>query len=99
LKKEPLSLEELLAKKKAEEEARAKPKFLSKEERAALALQKRQQEVEAMRKQQEEERRSLFHNDNTGKEREWDDRDRYIKVCSSGHFILSLSLLFFFIIL
>ncbi|XP_025996006.1 probable ATP-dependent RNA helicase DDX23 isoform X1 [Solenopsis invicta] len=74
VKKEPLSLEELLAKKKAEEEARAKPKFLTKEERAALALAKRQQEVEAIRKQQEEERK-LSHGDNTGKEREWDDRD------------------------
>ncbi|XP_072763494.1 probable ATP-dependent RNA helicase DDX23 [Anoplolepis gracilipes] len=75
LKKEPLSLEELLAKKKAEEEARAKPKFLSKEERAAIALEKRQQQVEVMRKQQEEELRS-FHNDSAGKEREWDERDR-----------------------
>lgn len=78
-KKEPLSLEELLAKKKAEEEARAKPKFLSKEERTALALEKRQQEVEAMRRhthtQQEEELKSLFYSDSTGKEREWDDRD------------------------
>lgn len=76
-KKEPLSLEELLAKKKAEEEARAKPKFLSKEERTALALEKRQQEVDAIRKQQEEKRKSLFHTDNTSKDREWDDRDRY----------------------
>ncbi|XP_018403738.1 PREDICTED: probable ATP-dependent RNA helicase DDX23 isoform X1 [Cyphomyrmex costatus] len=75
VKKEPLSLEELLAKKKAEEEARAKPKFLSKEERTALALEKRQQEVEAIRRQQEEERKLLFHSDNTSKEREWDDRD------------------------
>lgn len=70
-------MEELLAKKKAEEEARAKPKFLSKEERAALALEKRQLEVEAIRKQQEEKRKSLFHIDNTSKDREWDDRDRY----------------------
>ncbi|KZC05749.1 PREDICTED: probable ATP-dependent RNA helicase DDX23 [Dufourea novaeangliae] len=75
-KKEPLSLEELLAKKKAEEEARAKPKFLSKEERAAIAIQKRQEEVDAMRKQQQEVCKSLFHNENAGKEREWDDRDR-----------------------
>jgi hypothetical protein len=33
---EPLSLEELLAKKKAEEEAAAKPKFLTKAERMEL---------------------------------------------------------------
>ncbi|XP_036143239.1 probable ATP-dependent RNA helicase DDX23 [Monomorium pharaonis] len=75
VKKEPLSLEELLAKKKAEEEARAKPKFLTKEQRAIQALQKRQQEVEAIRKQQEEERKLFSHGDNSIKEREWDDRD------------------------
>ncbi|XP_045504537.1 probable ATP-dependent RNA helicase DDX23 [Colias croceus] len=49
IKKEPLSLEELLAKKKAEEEARSKPVFLTKEQRAALALERRREQVEAMR--------------------------------------------------
>ncbi|KOB70418.1 DEAD box ATP-dependent RNA helicase [Operophtera brumata] len=49
LKREPLSLEELLAKKKAEEEARSKPVFLTKEQRAALALERRKEQVEAMR--------------------------------------------------
>lgn len=49
VKREPLSLEELLAKKKAEEEARSKPVFLTKEQRAALALEKRREQVEAMR--------------------------------------------------
>lgn len=44
-KAEPLSLEEILAKRKAEEEAQAKPKFLTKEERAAEALKRRQEEV------------------------------------------------------
>ncbi|VVC96046.1 probable ATP-dependent RNA helicase DDX23 [Leptidea sinapis] len=48
-KKEPLSLEELLAKKKAEEEARSKPVFLTKEQRAALALERRREQVEAMK--------------------------------------------------
>ena len=43
-------------KKKAEEEAKSKPKFLTKEERAAEALRKRQEEVDALRKNQEEER-------------------------------------------
>ncbi|KAK0074100.1 hypothetical protein PV326_012736, partial [Microctonus aethiopoides] len=62
-KKEPLSLEELLAKKKAEEEARAKPMFLSKEARAAIALKKRQEEVESMRKRQDEERKTFSRND------------------------------------
>ncbi|XP_052131167.1 probable ATP-dependent RNA helicase DDX23 [Frankliniella occidentalis] len=56
VRKEPLSLEELLAKKKAEEEARNRPKFLTKEERAAEALRKRQEEADEIRKRQEEER-------------------------------------------
>ncbi|XP_063984816.1 probable ATP-dependent RNA helicase DDX23 [Diachasmimorpha longicaudata] len=88
-KKEPLSLEEILAKKKAEEEARAKPKFLTKEERAAQALEKRQQEVNALRQAQESERKALFtsqgpSNDTSSshpsgssstpsKEREWEE--------------------------
>jgi len=38
-------LEELLAKKKAEEEALKKPKFLTKEERAKIALEKRRKQV------------------------------------------------------
>ncbi|KAF4533343.1 hypothetical protein B566_EDAN002740 [Ephemera danica] len=57
VKKEPLSLEELLAKKQAEEEARSKPKFLTKEERAAEAIRKRQAAVEGQKKLQEDERR------------------------------------------
>ncbi|KAJ8897271.1 hypothetical protein PR048_002617 [Dryococelus australis] len=56
-KKEPLSLEELLAKKQAEEAARSKPKFLTKEERAAEALRKRQQEVDEIRRKTDEERK------------------------------------------
>jgi len=56
-KKQPLSLEELLAKKKAEAEAQSKPKFLTKEERAAAALKKREADVQAQRKAQDEERR------------------------------------------
>ncbi|GFG36863.1 hypothetical protein Cfor_08673 [Coptotermes formosanus] len=56
-KKEPLSLEELLAKKQAEEAARSKPKFLTKEERTAEALRKRQQEADEIRQRLEEEKR------------------------------------------
>ena len=40
-----LCLEELLAKKRAEELEIAKPKFLTKEERAALALKRRAEQV------------------------------------------------------
>ncbi|KAG1658975.1 hypothetical protein FOA52_008297 [Chlamydomonas sp. UWO 241] len=42
---EPLSLEELLKKKKALEEDAAKPRFISKKEREAIALQRRELEV------------------------------------------------------
>lgn len=48
-KAEPLSLEELLTKKKAEEAARAKPVFISKEQRAQEAIKRRQEQVAAMR--------------------------------------------------
>ncbi|XP_045911481.1 probable ATP-dependent RNA helicase DDX23 [Micropterus dolomieu] len=56
-KVQPLSLEELLAKKKAEEEAEAKPKFLSKAEREAEALKRREQQTEERRRLLEEERK------------------------------------------
>ncbi|KAF2902146.1 hypothetical protein ILUMI_04054 [Ignelater luminosus] len=58
-KKEPLSLEELLARKKAEEAAKSKPVFLTKQQRAEEALKRRQEEVDKIRKQQEEERRII----------------------------------------
>ncbi|XP_016388471.1 probable ATP-dependent RNA helicase DDX23 [Sinocyclocheilus rhinocerous] len=56
-KVQPLSLEELLAKKKAEEEAESKPKFLSKAEREAEAIKRREQQTEDRRKQVDEERK------------------------------------------
>ncbi|XP_071966184.1 probable ATP-dependent RNA helicase DDX23 [Antedon mediterranea] len=56
VKKEPLSLEEVLARKAAEQAALSKPKFLSKEERAKLALERRQQQVEEQRRKQDEEK-------------------------------------------
>ncbi|CAI4220802.1 unnamed protein product, partial [Auanema sp. JU1783] len=49
---EPPSLEEILARKKQEEEENAKPKFLTKEERAALALQRRQEQVDKLKNEQ-----------------------------------------------
>ncbi|CAH1118034.1 unnamed protein product [Phaedon cochleariae] len=58
-KKEPLSLEELLAKKKAEEAAKSKPVFLTKEQRAAEALKRRQEEVDRQRKMHDEERKII----------------------------------------
>jgi len=56
-KVEPLSLEELLAKKKAEEAEKSKPKFLTKEERAAEALKRRAEKVEEIRRVQDEEKK------------------------------------------
>lgn len=57
VKVQPLSLEEMLAKKKAEEEAASKPKFITKEERVADALAKRQKEVDEKRKALEDLRK------------------------------------------
>jgi len=56
-KVEPLSLEELLEKKRKEEEAKSKPKFLTKEEREALALKRRAEMVEERQRKFEEERK------------------------------------------
>lgn len=50
-KKEALSIEEILRKKKEADEAAAKPKFLSKAQREKIALEKRQKEVDALRRQ------------------------------------------------
>ncbi|CAD5231606.1 unnamed protein product [Bursaphelenchus xylophilus] len=61
-KAEPLSLEELLAKKKKLEEEESKPKFLTKAEREALALKRRQEEVEKKKQllKETEEKRKKF---------------------------------------
>lgn len=72
IKREPLSLEELLAKKKAEEEARSKPVFLTKEQRAQLALERRKEQVEAMRANVE--RPSITTIDLTGPSKRDDDK-------------------------
>ncbi|XP_063712316.1 probable ATP-dependent RNA helicase DDX23 [Symsagittifera roscoffensis] len=53
-KKEPLSLEELLAKKKAEEEAITKPVFVTREEREKAAIERREREAEERRRRQQE---------------------------------------------
>ncbi|XP_013064804.2 probable ATP-dependent RNA helicase DDX23 isoform X2 [Biomphalaria glabrata] len=74
-KKVPLSLEELLTKKKAEEAALSKPKFLTKEERIAEALRKRQEAADEARRKMEEERNKQLEFLKTAKEFS-DDRDR-----------------------
>ncbi|KAH8107032.1 DEAD-domain-containing protein [Cristinia sonorae] len=49
---QPLSIESLLQQQKAEKEAAAKPKFLTKEQRAQLAIQKRAQEIKEQREKE-----------------------------------------------
>uniref|UniRef100_A0A0X3NVV2 Probable ATP-dependent RNA helicase DDX23 n=3 Tax=Schistocephalus solidus TaxID=70667 RepID=A0A0X3NVV2_SCHSO len=53
--KVPVSLEELLLKKRAAETEESKPKFISKEERARLALLKREEEIKEQRRRATEE--------------------------------------------
>ncbi|KAH9981240.1 P-loop containing nucleoside triphosphate hydrolase protein [Lactifluus volemus] len=55
---EPLSIESLLQRQKEEREAAARPKFLSKEERAKIAIAKRAQEIHEERRKEEENRKN-----------------------------------------
>jgi len=54
VKREPISLEQLIAQREEEQKALEKPKFLTKEERAAEALRRRHLQVEEQRKHLEE---------------------------------------------
>jgi len=56
--RQPLSIEEILQKKKEADAAASKPKFLSKAQREKLALEKRAKEVEEQRRKAEAERES-----------------------------------------
>ncbi|KAL3423749.1 pre-mRNA-splicing ATP-dependent RNA helicase PRP28 [Phlyctema vagabunda] len=58
----PLGIEEILKKKKEADEAKAKPKFLSKAAREKLALEKRAKEVEEQRRKVEAERNDVLGN-------------------------------------
>ncbi|KAG6818186.1 mRNA splicing protein prp28 [Tephrocybe sp. NHM501043] len=62
---EPLSIESLLQKQRAEKEAASKPKFLSKEERAKIAIAARAKEIQEQREKE----------DNARKDREALERD------------------------
>lgn len=83
IKREPLSLEEMVARKRAEEEEQSRPKFLTKEQRAEEALKKRQHEVEEVRRKQEEARKAREVMFREGQKeldealRNEDPRDRY----------------------
>ncbi len=76
-KRVPLSLEEMIEKRKAEEEALSKPKFLTKAERAEIALKKRQEQVEEQRKKMEEARKANAEFINKDAAVKPDERDRY----------------------
>ncbi|CAL8367511.1 unnamed protein product [Lota lota] len=75
-KAQPLSLEELLAKKKAEEEAEAKPKFLTKAEREAEAIKRREQQTEERKKMIDEERKKRRVFQDTGRKMMEDPQER-----------------------
>lgn len=68
-KRQPLSLEELVAKRTAEQTAEAKPVFLSKEERAALAMKRRAEQVEAQAKARQQLSQSRFSQDAVDRDR------------------------------
>ncbi|KAK3732822.1 hypothetical protein QZH41_017722 [Actinostola sp. cb2023] len=78
---QPLSLEEMIAKREAERKAQEKPTFLTKEQRAQEALKRRQAQVDGQKKKMEEERqkREVFlreaqHSKEDEKERERRER-------------------------
>eukprot|EP00057_Strongylocentrotus_purpuratus_P014069 XP_011668543.1 PREDICTED: probable ATP-dependent RNA helicase DDX23 [Strongylocentrotus purpuratus] len=75
-KKQPISLEEMIAKKNAEQEALSKPKFLTKEQRAKLALEKRQAQVEAQRKALEENRQKQVDFEKMAQQASEDPREK-----------------------
>merc|ERR1719466_56719 len=72
----PISLEEMLQKKKEQEALAAKPKFLSKEERAAAALERRRLKVEEEKKKLEEVRKKNKEMMEEGRKQMADPRDR-----------------------
>ncbi|KAI6180721.1 RNA helicase [Aphelenchoides besseyi] len=76
---EPLSLEELMEKKKQTEEAETKPKFLTKAEREALAIKRREEEVarkQQAQKEQEEARKRFLEEAEKGATKEKRKRGR-----------------------
>ncbi|KAJ7582885.1 P-loop containing nucleoside triphosphate hydrolase protein [Mycena floridula] len=73
---EPLSIEFLLQKQRAEKEAAAKPKFLSKEERAKLAIAKRAQEIKEQKERDENTRKDRENLERDAEEIRMRDRER-----------------------
>ncbi|KAF8557260.1 P-loop containing nucleoside triphosphate hydrolase protein [Imleria badia] len=78
---EPLSIETLLQKQKEEKDAAAKPKFLSKEERAKIAIAKRAAELKEQREREEktkQDRDTLEREAESVRQRER-ERDRAVR--------------------
>ncbi|BFI25497.1 ATP-dependent RNA helicase DDX23/PRP28 [Marchantia polymorpha subsp. ruderalis] len=75
-KLEPLSLEEILKKKKEEALQQAKPVFLTKAQRAELAIKRRQEEVLEQRKREQEQRKLLSMPSESSRKEHDGDRDR-----------------------
>ncbi|KAI6045375.1 P-loop containing nucleoside triphosphate hydrolase protein [Pisolithus marmoratus] len=73
---EPLSIESLLQKQKEEKEAAAKPKFLSKEERAKLAIARRAAELKEQRERDERAKREKEALEREAEEIRQRDRER-----------------------
>ncbi|KIY50917.1 P-loop containing nucleoside triphosphate hydrolase protein [Fistulina hepatica ATCC 64428] len=78
---EPLSIEALLEKQKAEKEAASKPKFLSKEERAALAIARRAKEIQEEKQKNEQMKREHEMLERDAKQIEMKNRCAFIR-CS-----------------
>ncbi|KAF8654182.1 hypothetical protein AX16_003711 [Volvariella volvacea WC 439] len=81
---EPLSIEVLLEKQKKEKEAAAKPKFLTKEERAKLALAKREQEINEQREKRERAQKEREALEREAEELRQKERAQSYSIKSSG---------------
>ncbi|KAF8577257.1 pre-mRNA-splicing ATP-dependent RNA helicase PRP28 [Ramaria rubella] len=86
----PLSIESLLQKQKEEKEAAAKPRFLSKEERAKIAIEKRAQEIKQQKDRDEQARCQRDALERQAEELRVKERDeqanRYVDRRGSGRF-------------
>ncbi|KAH8676677.1 P-loop containing nucleoside triphosphate hydrolase protein [Tricladium varicosporioides] len=80
----PLSIEDILRKKKEADEAAAKPKFLSKAAREKLALEKREKEVEEQKRKLEAERNNNLPTSNGFTPSQNGDRSGYRESNSRG---------------
>ncbi|KAG6854626.1 mRNA splicing protein prp28 [Blastosporella zonata] len=74
---EPLSIESLLQKQRAEKEAASKPKFLSKEERAKIAIAARAKEIQGQKEKEENSRKDREALEREAEEFREKERGRY----------------------